>query len=408
VGSNLTYTITVSNSSAFAANNVVVADTLPVGVNFVSATPGLGSCTGTTSLSCSLGTLNGFGNVVITIVVTPTAEGVVNNTANVTSSSFDPDLTNNSATSTTTVGQAVAGIQALIDSAAPGDTVLIAPGTYFGGLNFNGKNVTLQSTAGPASTIIHGNQGTAVLIGPGGAIKGFTITGSFASFGAGIAVSGQGTLISGNIFDGNIQSAGGFGAAIGGNASSPTIERNVFRNNNCDNQFLSGVVAFVNSSSPLIVNNIFENNQCRAINLTLPAGNAPQVINNTLTGNRTGIRIDRRVPQVTQIYRNNIIVQNGIGLEIEFGITDADNPVWQNNLVFGNTVNYQGTANQSGINGNISADPMFINGAAGNYRLQAGSPAIDAGSSVGAPNVDFDGTLRPINGNWDIGAFEAP
>jgi uncharacterized repeat protein (TIGR01451 family) len=235
VGGNLTYTITVSNSSAFAANNVVVADTLPVGVNFVSATPGQGSCAGTTSLSCSVGTLNGFGNVVITIVVTPTAEGMVNNTAIVTSSSFDPDLTNNSATSITTVGQPAAGLQTLIDNAAPGDTVLVGPGLYVGGLNFNGKNITLQSSAGPGSTIIHGNLGTVVRIGPGGAIQGFTITGLSASFGAGIAVSGQGSLISGNVFDGTAQSASGLLVAIEGNNASPTIERNVFRNNSCDN-----------------------------------------------------------------------------------------------------------------------------------------------------------------------------
>jgi hypothetical protein len=172
----------------------------------------------------------------------------------------------------------------------------------------------------------------------------------------------------------------------------------------------------VNSSSPLIVNNVFENNPCRAINLTLPQGNTPQVLNNTFVGNRSAVRVDRRVPQITQIFRNNLIVQNGIGLEIENGATDADNPVWENNLVFGNTIDYQGTANQTGISGNISADPLFIDGAAGNYRLQhgSGSPAIDSGSAIGAPGVDFDGTLRPLDGNgdatavMDIGAFEAP
>ncbi len=85
------------------------------------------------------------------------------------------------------------------------------------------------------------------------------------------------------------------------------------------------------------------------------------------------------------------------------------NVIWENNLVFGNTtLNYQGTTDQTGINGNLSADPLFVNGATGDYHLQVGSPAINAGSSVGAPNVDFDGTLRPINGNWDIGAFEVP
>jgi hypothetical protein len=100
-------------------------------------------------------------------------------------------------------------------------------------------------------------------------------------------------------------------------------------------------------------------------------------------------------------------------LEIEDG-TDADNPVWTNNLVFGNTTDYQGTASQTGVNANISASPSFIDSAAGNYRLQSGSPAIDAGSALGAPDNDFDGTPRPLDGNGDstaavdIGAFEAP
>jgi len=103
VNVDLTYTITVFNPSVSAATNVVVADTLPASVSLVSATPSLGSCTGTTSLTCDLGTLPGFGIVVIAIVVTPNAQGAISNTANVTSSSTDPDLSNNSATSLTDI-----------------------------------------------------------------------------------------------------------------------------------------------------------------------------------------------------------------------------------------------------------------------------------------------------------------
>jgi hypothetical protein len=140
--------------------------------------------------------------------------------------------------------------------------------------------------------------------------------------------------------------------------------------------------------------------------LALPQFNAPRVLNNTFVGNSVGIRVSVQVPQGTQVHRNNILVQNGVGLQLDFG-TDASNPVWTNNLVFGNTTNYSAT-DQTGTNGNISADPMFVDAPTGNYRLQPGSPAINAGSPTDAPTVDFDGTARPQGPAVDIGAFEAP
>jgi uncharacterized repeat protein (TIGR01451 family) len=404
-GGTLTYSIVVENLSPFGANNVVVTDILPASVNLISAVPDRRSCAGTSRVTCDLGTMAAFSRASIVIQVTPMVAGLLENTASVTTISFDPHQADNTVTRTVTVGEPVTGLQAEINAAVDGQTILVGPGTYAGNLDFGGKNIVLQSTAGPSVTFIVDAVGVgAVRMGPGGAIKGFTIGGGLA----GILVIGQGSLISGNIFDGNAQTPGGFAAAINGNFASPTIEGNIFRNNSCPHiQRVSGVIAFFNTSSPVIRNNVFENNQCRAVNLVLPEGNAPQVINNTFFGNLTAIRVDRLVPATAQILRNNLLVQNGIGLEAEFG-TDAGNPVWQNNLVFGNTVNYQGTADQTGLNGNISQNPMFVNGAAGNYRLQPGSPAINAGSSVGAPSADFDGTARPIGGSWDIGAFEAP
>ena len=61
---------------------------------------------------------------------------------------------------------------------------------------------------------------------------------------------------------------------------------------------------------------------------------------------------------------------------------------------------------------NKDANPLFVSEAAGNYRLQAGSPCIDAGTSAGADNADLEGTSRPLDGNadgtaaFDMGAFE--
>jgi uncharacterized repeat protein (TIGR01451 family) len=103
LGQNLTYTITVNNAGPNSAYGVTVADTLPAGVAFVSVTPSQGSCTGTSAITCALGTIANGGSATVTIVVTTTATGTLNNTATVTSTTGDPSTGNNSSTATTTV-----------------------------------------------------------------------------------------------------------------------------------------------------------------------------------------------------------------------------------------------------------------------------------------------------------------
>jgi parallel beta-helix repeat protein len=54
------------------------------------------------------------------------------------------------------------------------------------------------------------------------------------------------------------------------------------------------------------------------------------------------------------------------------------------------------------------ASTYFINpaGGIGDYHLIATSPAIDAGSEEGAPNIDKDGVTRPQGAGFDIGCYE--
>ena len=101
--SPLTYTIVVSNAGPGPAASVVVTDIIPAGTTFSSATPTQGSCSGTTTVTCNLGTIINAASATITLTVTsPAAAGVVSNTATVTTSSSDPNPANNTATATVT------------------------------------------------------------------------------------------------------------------------------------------------------------------------------------------------------------------------------------------------------------------------------------------------------------------
>ncbi len=106
VGSNITYTIVASNLGPLTANGVAVTDSLPAGTAFVSATSTQGTCSGTATVMCSVGTLLAGGSATITIVAQATAAGSITNSATVTPTT-DSNPANNTASATTNVAAAV-------------------------------------------------------------------------------------------------------------------------------------------------------------------------------------------------------------------------------------------------------------------------------------------------------------
>ncbi|MEO8428502.1 MAG: ASPIC/UnbV domain-containing protein, partial [Verrucomicrobiota bacterium] len=108
-GSLITYTIIVGNNGPGTAFGVKVTDVLPSGLNFLFAFSTQGSCSGSSTVACNLGTLATSSSAVITIVASPAPGGVhpptylLANTVSVSANGTDPTSSNNSDIATSTV-----------------------------------------------------------------------------------------------------------------------------------------------------------------------------------------------------------------------------------------------------------------------------------------------------------------
>lgn len=103
VNDNIAYTLQVTNMGPHTASAVTLMDTIPAGTVFVSASSSQGSCSGTSSVNCALGTLNNGASATVTLTVSGTTAGSNSNTATVSAFESDPVTANNSATATTAV-----------------------------------------------------------------------------------------------------------------------------------------------------------------------------------------------------------------------------------------------------------------------------------------------------------------
>jgi len=162
-GANLTYTINITNNGPNDAASVSLSDTLPAGTTFVSlSSPAGWSCTtpavgGTGTVSCSMATLApGTGLFTLVVAVGSGVPGgtVITNTATVAGATTDPNLSNQSATTTTTVVGLSADV-AITKVDTPDPVSAGANLTYTINITNNGPNdaasVSLSDTL-PANT----------------------------------------------------------------------------------------------------------------------------------------------------------------------------------------------------------------------------------------------------------------
>ena len=122
------------------------------------------------------------------------------------------------------------------------------------------------------------------------------------------------------------------------------------------------------------------------------------VINNTISRCDYGLVV-RPYLESTVAWRNNIVV-GALGAFVNTGgwaVGEVDH-----NLYFGGGVGPDAHA--------MTLDPQFVNAEAGDFRLGAGSPAIDAGdpttTTAEAGLLDLAGNPRIAGGRVDLGALE--
>ena len=157
--SNLTYTISVTNFGPSSASGVVVTDALPAGVTFVSAS-GNGINSGGV-VNWTLGTLANGAVSNVTVTVTAPASGSLTNVASVSTTTGDPNPTNNTSipviTTVTPVADVGIGKTGPAGVLANSNVVYTISVTNFGPSSASGVVVTDALPAGVSFVSASGN-----------------------------------------------------------------------------------------------------------------------------------------------------------------------------------------------------------------------------------------------------------
>jgi hypothetical protein len=201
----------------------------------------------------------------------------------------------------------------------------------------------------------------------------------------------QTAIVENSLFKNNVSSGAGGGFYAVGVLG---VTNTQFINNRSQFQYGGGLS--LSGSSGRIVNSVFARNSASSgAALRLNSGNI-QIIHTTVSSPTLGSG------SAIQINGGTIGITNTIIAHYATGLANSGTVYENYNLFFGNTTPKSGTIDGGGAD--VSGAPGFVNETADNYHLTIGA-AIDRGTDAGI-SIDFDGAARPVNGAFDIGAYE--
>ncbi|MFH0766401.1 MAG: right-handed parallel beta-helix repeat-containing protein, partial [Calditrichota bacterium] len=348
-------------------------------------------------------------------------------------------------------------IQAGMDAAQDGDTVLIQPGRYVENLDFRGKPIVVGGryivtgdTADIDSTIIDGNQNGAPIVvfnhneDERSVLTGITITNGLAEYGGGVYIRGASPTLSHLIIENNWTERTGGGIHCTGGAA-PVLRRMTLRYN--QSRTGGGGISCFNQAHPTLINvSIIGNSNAGTGGGIFVSGNSSLTMDSCIVSGNTGfyggaVAVNLG-DQDSVTIRRTLIASNSAGARcsILYGtggiisfdqVTFADNFQGQlqmqntgSRLTFYNSILWD--IDGGGIitddleisycdvegdreaisapdnnwvwgEGNIDADPLFVDPENGDYRLtwrsypdndQFKSPGIDSGDPDSPPDPD--------------------
>jgi len=335
-------------------------------------------------------------------------------------------------------------IQAAIDAASDGDTIIVRDGYYTGegnrDIDFKGKAVHLKSENGPENCIIDcQQQGRAFKFHTGedenSILDGFTITGGYERLGGGILCDTCSPTIVNNIISGNEAYVQGGG--IMSYTASAWIIGNIVTDNAAISElgthwtYGSGGGIFCDRlSAPVIMANIIARNVATNNGAGICCENHPtvQIVNNTIAHNTAGGKgggiysWSGAVVTVTNSILWGNRAENGNEIALRGSVSGTENSslvVSYSDVAGGENSVYVEPGGELGWgSGNIDADPLFADPENSDFHLKSKggrwnpatetwiadevtSPCVDAGD----PASDVPYEPEPNGNIRNMGAY---